>query len=172
MKKILLLFFSLFSMSLFAQNNNTVYHFDYNFTNQIARLWIDFEILVEYDALENKILHKDYVFKDGYIFEGENDSLNEIGFYNDKTLVIDKQSYEMKNPAIGKIAIRKKGDSKWLPLKQSKETIVFTENVDDLPEVVKIWALTAVLQREISTREYQMYNRAKVSIGVGVGTSL
>jgi len=77
-------------MSLFAQNNNTVYHFDYNFTNQIARLWTDFEILVEYDALENKILHKDYVFKDGYIFEGENDSLNEIAFYNDKTLVIDK----------------------------------------------------------------------------------
>ena len=96
----------------------------------------------------------------------------EIGFYNDKELVLNQQYFEIKKPFLGKTAIRLKQDDSWIPLKRTKNTLRFLNDPEKLPEAAQIWALKIELQREIAYRE-RIYNRqGSISVGIGVGTSL
>src|SRR5690606_39656422 len=83
MKKLLCIFLAMFSLQTFAQAA-TIYNYDYNLATKMARLWVDYEILMEYDAFEDKVSYEDYLLKDGYIYQKSNHSWDEIGFYNDK----------------------------------------------------------------------------------------
>lgn len=171
MKKYLLLIFGFLSMQLFAQAP-TVYNYDYNLVTKMARLWIDYEILIEYDAVEDRLSHQDYLFQNGYVFQKVEDNWEEIGFYNDKTLVLNQQYFEIKKPFLGKTAIRLEQDEHWIPLKKTKNTITFAENPETLPEEAQIWALKMELQREIAYRERINNGEGSISVGIGVGTSL
>jgi len=157
MKKSLLLFSLLLTTSLFAQNPE--YQFDYNLLNRIARLWTNYEITLEYDAFDDHLMHTDYILKEGYVYKRENSILEKIGFYNDELLVAGQQAFELKRPALGRIAVRKKENKNWIRVKQSKNTLTFIEDATDLPEVVKIWVLRAALQREITFIEQQLYEK-------------
>lgn len=157
MKKHLLLPCLFFTANLFAQNPE--YQFDYNLTNRVARLWTNYEITVEYDAFEDHLMHTDYVLEDGYVYKRKNGIPEKIGFYNNELLVANQQAFELKRPALGKIAVRKKESKNWIRIKQSKNTFTFIEDVQELPEVVKIWALRAALQREITFIEQQVYKK-------------
>ncbi len=171
MKKLILLFCIFLSFPIFAQNNTSIYNFDYNLANRIGRLWIDYEILMEYDVFENKAVHKDFIFEDGYLFEPKNDNFSEIGFYNNEQLVVDEKTYEMKISIVGKISVREKGNEKWIPLKKVKKTFKFTENSDNLPEVVKFWALKTALQQEIFFLERQIYKRVSIDPAIDKETN-
>lgn len=171
MKKLLCIFLAMFSLQTFAQAA-TIYNYDYNLATKMARLWVDYEILMEYDAFEDKVSYEDYLLKDGYIYQKSNHSWDEIGFYNDKTLVVNKQGYQLKNPILGKVAVKAEGDVKWISLKKTKDVISFIEDPAHLPEVVQVWALKAALQREIAYREKLMNKQSSVSVGLGVETSL
>ena len=171
MKKALILFFGLLSVQLFAQTP-VIYNYDYNLSSKIARIWIDYEILMEYDAVEDRLSHQNYLFQDGYVFEKFEENWEEIGFYNDKELVLNQQYFEIKKPFLGKTAIRLKQDDSWIPLKRTKNTFRFLNDPEKLPEAAQIWALKIELQREIAYRE-RIYNRqGSISVGIGVGTSL
>jgi len=171
MKKYLLLIFGFLSMQLFAQAP-TVYNYDYNLVTKMARLWIDYEILIEYDAVEDRLSHQDYLFQNGYVFQKVKDNWEEIGFYNDKTLVLNQQYFEIKKPFLGKTAIRLEQEAHWIPLKKTKNTITFAENPETLPEAAQIWAVKMELQREIAYRERINNRQGSISVGIGVGTSL
>lgn len=158
MKKQLLIIVLSFALASTSQAQNNLYHYDYNFVNKIARLWIDFDIKAEYDYLDNKLLHKDFILQDGYIFSRKNDSLTEIGFFNNEQLIVNKHVYEMKIPMVGKVAIRKKGSKEWIRVKLKKNTISFIENENDLPEIVQLWAFMTTLQREIFYTEKRIYD--------------
>ncbi|WLD24084.1 hypothetical protein NU10_01440 [Flavobacterium dauae] len=173
MKKYLLTIGLLAVTNIFAQNKNTVYNYDYNYANKMSRLWIDFDIIAEYDFLEHKLFHKDFTLKDGYIFKNMNDSLVEIGFYNTEQFVANREVYEMKYPSVGRIAIRKKGDKKWIRVNTKRTTVSFIESTDKIPEMVQFWAITTALQRELFYREKQLYERAtSTNITVKTETSL
>src|SRR5690554_915073 len=64
MKKLLCIFLAMFSLQTFAQAA-TIYNYDYNLATKMARLWVDYEILMEYDAFEDKVSYEDYLLKDG-----------------------------------------------------------------------------------------------------------
>lgn len=171
MKKALILFFGLLSVQLFAQTP-VIYNYDYNLSSKIARIWIEYEILMEYDAVEDRLSHQNYLFQDGYVFEKFEGNWEEIGFYNDKELVLNQQYFEIKKPFLGKTAVRLEQDVTWIPLKKTKTTISFLQDPEKLPEAAQIWALKMELQREIAYRE-RIYNRqGSISVGIGVGTSL
>src|SRR5690554_1940141 len=152
MKKALILFFGLLSVQLFAQTP-VIYNYDYNLSSKIARIWIEYEILMEYDAVEDRLSHQNYLFQDGYVFEKFEENWEEIGFYNDKELVLNQQYFEIKKPFLGKTAIRLKQDDSWIPLKRTKNTLRFLNDPEKLPEAAQIWALKIELQREIAYRE-------------------
>lgn len=171
MKKALILFFGLLSMQLFAQSP-MIYNYDYNLTTKTARIWIDYEVLIEYDAVDDRLSHQNYLFQDGYVFQKNDGSWEEIGFYNDKKLVLNQQYFEIKKPFLGKTAVRLEQDVTWIPLKKTKTTISFLQDPEKLPEAAQIWALKMELQREIAYRE-RIYNRqGSISVSIGVGTSL
>ncbi len=173
MKKYILTISLLAATTIFAQDKNTVYNYDYNYANKMSRLWVDFDIIAEYDFLENKVFHKDFTLKDGYIFTHKNDSLVEIGFYNNQQFIVNKEVYEMRYPTIGRIAIRKKGDKNWFRVNTTKTTVAFIEPAESLPEMVRFWALTTALQREFLYREKRMYEKAtSTNITVNTETSL
>lgn len=173
MKKYLLTIGLLAVTNIFAQNKNTVYNYDYNYANKMSRLWIDFDIIAEYDFLENKVFHKDFTLKDGYIFKNTNDSLIEIGFYNTEQFIVNREIYEMKYPAAGRITVRKKGDKTWLRVNTKQTTISFMEPTDNIPEMVQFWAITTALQREFFYREKLLYEKAtSTNITVKTETSL
>lgn len=173
MKKAILFFFGLLSTQIFAQSP-MVYNYDYNLDTKIARIWIDYEILMEYDFIEDRLLHENYLFQDGYVFQKDDGNWEEIGFYNDKEMVLNQQYFEIKKPFLGKTAIRMEQDATWIPLKKTKRTISFLTDPEKLPEAAQIWALKIELQREIAYREriHNRQGRLSVGIGVGVGTSL
>ncbi len=171
MKKYFLLFSLFLTTSLFAQNAE--YQFDYNLVNRVARLWTNYEITLEYDAFDDQLMHTDYILEEGYVYKRENGMLEKIGFYNEDLLVADQQAFEMKRPALGRIAVRKKENKAWIRLKQSKNTISFMEDASELPEVVKVWALRAALQREITFIETQFYKNTqtpKTTVNTTVGS--
>lgn len=173
MKKFILIISLLAVTNIFAQNKNSVYNYDYNYANKMARLWIDFDIIAEYDFLEHKLFHKDFTLKDGYIFKNTNDSLIEIGFYNTEQFIANREVYEMKYPAAGRIAIRKKGDKTWLRVNTKQTTVSFIESTDNIPEMVQFWAITTALQREFFHRERRLYQKAtSTNITVKTETSL
>lgn len=163
--------FLLLLMCLTTNAQNISYNYDYNYVNKIARLWIDFDIIAEYDFLENKTLHKDFTLQDGYIFSNVNDSSREIGFFNNEQLIVNKETYEMKIPAAGKIAVRKKGDKKWIRVKQTKNSLFFIENAAQLPEIVQFWAFAFTLQRDIFYKEKRLYENASTGINVEASVS-
>lgn len=170
MKKYLLLIFGFLSMQLFAQAP-TVYNYDYNLATKMARLWIDYEILIEYDAVEDRLSHQDYLFQNGYVFEKFEENWEEIGFYNDKELVLNQQYFEIKKPFLGKTAIRLKQDDSWIPLKRTKNTLRFLNDPEKLPEAAQIWALKIELQREITHIERVHNGQGNISFGFGFGTT-
>lgn len=161
MKKYLLLFSLFLTTSLFAQSAE--YQFDYNLANRVARLWTNYEITVEYDAFDDHLMHTDYILEEGYVYKRENGILEKIGFYNDELLVADQQAFELKRPTLGRIAVRKKENKSWIRVKQSKNTLSFIEDSSELPEVVKVWALRAALQREIEFIEQQFYKNIQAN---------
>lgn len=160
MRKYLLLLNLFLTASAFAQNAE--YQFDYNIVNRVARLWTDYEITVEYDAFYDRLLHADYIFEEGYVYKQKNDGLEKVGFYNNVLLVVNQQQYELKNPTLGRIAVKQKENRKWIRIKQAKNAISFIEDAKELPEVVKIWALRAALQREITFIEQQLYEKTQI----------
>ncbi len=173
MKKFILIISLLAVTNIFAQNKNSVYNYDYNYANKMARLWIDFDIIAEYDFLEHKLFHKDFTLKDGYIFKTTNDSLVEIGFYNTEQFIANREIYEMKYPAAGRIAIRKKGDKTWRRVNTKQRTVAFMESTDNIPEMVQFWAITTAVQLELFHRERRLYQKAtSTNITVNTATSL